>query len=130
MADADAYLGGCAPTTMTSMPKSISSRRRLSDMPSMACLEAAYAPMNGAANLPPTDDTMTMRPGGPRKLLSAPSSGRNAYKYTSSLCYSFGSRGQGPLGLRDTDMKWQDSLPIPSHLSGIHHHSKANHPRD
>ena len=68
----------CSPTMMTSMPKSISSRRKLSDMPSKPCLEAAYAPMKGAANLPPIDETMMMRPGGPVSVRSAPSSGRNA----------------------------------------------------
>ena len=34
--------------------------------------------MKGAANLPPTEDTMTIRPGLPCMLLSAPSRGRKA----------------------------------------------------
>ena len=69
---------GTPPTMMTSMPNSISSLRKLSAIPSRPCLEAAYAPMNGAANLPPIDDTITMRPGGPVSVRSAPRSGRNA----------------------------------------------------
>ncbi len=50
---------------MTSIPKSISSRRRLSDRPSRANFEAAYGPRNGAAIFPPTEPMLTILPGAP-----------------------------------------------------------------
>src|SRR5574339_343294 len=82
-------------TMMTSIPYSISSRRKLSEKPSNPCFEAAYAPTNGPPNLPPVELMLMIRPGFPCKERSLPSNGRNAFVTIRTLTKFFGK----PLGV-------------------------------